>query len=206
MVVRHLFFPSVFENCYLLGDDETGAAAAIDPGDGREPAIDQIAAELTASALTLKAIYLTHGHFDHVDGVGRLKERYPGVPVYLHPEDAGRNDQLFPLGGLGPFTLWHDGDVLTLGTLQVEVLHTPGHTKGSVCLKCRDRLFVGDTLFAGSCGRTDLPGGSYEEMTRSLKRLHDLEGDYKVYPGHEGETTLEAERENNYYMKAAVEG
>ena len=105
---------------------------------------------------------------------------------------------------MGDVTLWRDGDVVKLGNLNVEVLHTPGHSKGSVVLKCRDILFTGDTLFAGSMGRTDLPGGSYEEIMASLKRLGELEGDFQVLPGHEGFSTLEAERKGNYYMREAL--
>ena len=94
--------------------------------------------------------------------------------------------------------------MVPLGNLQVEVLHTPGHTKGSVVLRCQDVLFTGDTLFAGSCGRTDFPGGDMEEMLASLKRLGELEGDYKVLPGHEAFTTLERERQSNPYLRQAM--
>ena len=96
--------------------------------------------------------------------------------------------------------------MVPVGGLQVEVLHTPGHTQGSVCLRCRDALFTGDTLFQGSMGRTDLPGGSEGKMIASLGRLGKLEGDFRVFPGHNEFTTLEAERSNNPYLKMALEG
>jgi len=151
-------------------------------------------------------VFLTHGHYDHVGGVAALRRAFPAVPVYLHPADTGGISQLLPTAGLGNVTLWRDGDVVKLGDLQVEVLHTPGHTPGSVCLRCRDVLFSGDTLFAGSCGRTDFPGGSMDEMMASLARLGGLEGDLRVLPGHEGETTLSRERQYNPYLRQAMEG
>ena len=105
----------------------------------------------------------------------------------------------------GNLTAYAQGDKVKVGPLEVEVLHTPGHTPGSVTLNVEGVLFTGDTLFRGSMGRTDLPGGSYSQLMASLKKLAALPGDYKVYPGHEGPTTLEQERETNYYMREAME-
>ena len=109
-----------------------------------------------------------------------------------------------PTGTLGSLTLWREGEVIPLGNLKVEILHTPGHTRGSVCLQCRDALFTGDTLFSGSCGRTDFPGGSLAQMEQSLRRLGELEGDLRVFPGHNEFTTLERERETNPYLREAM--
>ncbi len=201
MEIKHIFIPSVYVNCYLLIDEETKAAAIIDPGDDIAQDLLRLSAD---NGWDFRAIFLTHGHFDHVGGVNAIRRAFPGIQVYLHPEDAGSSSNILPTAGLGPVKLWRDGDVVPLGGLQVEVLHTPGHSKGSVCLKCRDALFTGDTLFAGSMGRTDLFGGSYEEIMGSLRRLAQLEGDYQVLPGHEGFTTLERERQSNYYMKEAT--
>ena len=202
MDIKRIYIPSVYTNCYLLADEATGAAAVIDPGDD---VTDTVARLCTDSGWTLRGVFLTHGHYDHVGGVNPLRRAFPDVSVYLHPADTGGTSQLLPTAGLGQVTLWREGDVVKLGDLQVEVLHTPGHTPGSVCLRCRDVLFSGDTLFAGSCGRTDFPGGSMEEMLSSLARLGRLEGDLRVLPGHEGETTLGQERQYNPYLRQAME-
>ena len=203
MDIKKIYIPSVYTNCYLLADEATGAAAVVDPGDD---VTDTVGRLCTDNGWTLRGVFLTHGHYDHVGGVNPLRRAFPEVPVYLHPADTGGTSQLLPTASLGQVTLWREGDVVKLGDLQVEVLHTPGHTPGSVCLRCRDVLFSGDTLFAGSCGRTDFPGGSQEEMLSSLARLGGLEGDLRVLPGHEGETTLSRERQYNPYLRQAMEG
>ena len=189
-------------NCYLLEDEHTRAAAVIDPGgDGA-----RIEAQLLADGAELKLILLTHAHFDHTGGVAELHAAHPEVPVFLHPADASRlGSQVFPPIG-APTVPYGDGDVVKLGDLDIQVLHTPGHTPGGVCLLVGDALFTGDTLFQGSMGRIDFEGGSYEDIMASLARLAHLPGDFRVLPGHMDASTLERERKTNYYIREALRG
>lgn len=189
-------------NCYLLEDEHTRAAAVIDPGgDGA-----RIEAQLRADGAELKRILLTHAHFDHTGGVAELHAAHPEVPVFLHPADAARlgSDVFPPIGA--PTVPYGDGDVVKLGDLDIQVLHTPGHTPGGVCLLVGDALFTGDTLFQGSMGRIDFEGGSYEDIMASLARLAHLPGDFRVLPGHMDASTLERERKTNYYIREALRG
>ena len=189
-------------NCYLLEDEHTRAAAVIDPGgDGA-----RIEAQLLADGAELKLILLTHAHFDHTGGVAELHAAHPDVPVFLHPADAARlgSQVLPPIGA--PTVPYGDGDVVKLGDLDIQVLHTPGHTPGGVCLLVGDALFTGDTLFQGSMGRIDFEGGSYEDIMASLARLAHLPGDFRVLPGHMDASTLGRERKTNYYIREALRG
>ena len=200
MRIRVLQVGPIGTNCYLLEDEHTNTAAVIDPGDEAGRILDVAHGD----GAEIKLILLTHAHFDHTSGVPDLHRALPDVPVYLHPDDAALlGNQVYPGLGCTP-VLYKDGDTLALGELTIEVLHTPGHTPGGVTLKVEDALFTGDTLFQGSMGRTDLPGGSYETIMASLARLGRLEGDYKVLPGHMGGSTLEKERQGNYYMREAL--
>ena len=189
-------------NCYILEDETTNKAAVIDPGDEA----DKIAQVLQKDGVEVEYILLTHGHYDHTTAVPDLVKALPGVQVYIHQADAnGAGSQLFPLAAqVKDLNNYDEGDTLTLGSLTIEVLHTPGHSKGSVTLKVGDVLFTGDTLFCGSCGRTDLRGGSYEEIMESLKRLGELEGDFHVCPGHDRTSTLERERKYNPFLLEAM--
>ena len=180
-------------NCYLVWGEEPSRCVVIDPG--YEP--ETIFAKVSSLGKTVDAILLTHGHFDHVGGVNALAEKYR-CPVYLHPAEHSIPAQL--TRPLCPTMPYQEGDRLPFAGLTFRIFHTPGHTDGSVCLLCETALFSGDTLFQGSCGRTDL-GGDWATILQSLARLKNLETDYTVYPGHGPATTLEAEKKYNPYMR-----
>ena len=202
MEIKVLQVGPIGTNCYFLQDEESGLMAIIDPGDDWERILHQV----KKAEGEVKYILLTHGHYDHTTAVPDLVKALPGVQVYIHQADAnGAGSQLFPLAAqVKDLNNYDEGDTLSLGSLTIEVLHTPGHSKGSVTLKVGDVLFTGDTLFCGSCGRTDLRGGSYEEIMASLKRLGELEGDFHVCPGHDRTSTLERERKYNPFLLEAM--
>lgn len=204
MDIKTLQVGPIGTNCYLLCDETEKLCAVIDPGGDAV----RVAAAVEDSGCAPCAILLTHGHYDHTGAVAELSARWPGVPVYLNRRDVYEGDaylqQLFP-----PVPCAKDygeGDKVQVGGLTLQVLATPGHSEGSVTLRCGDALFCGDTLFAGSCGRTDFPGGSVKKMMESLKRLGELEGDLKVYPGHMEDSTLDRERSWNPYLRQAMNG
>ena len=184
-----------------------GKVILFDPWTGKSEGYPDFTVEtgMTAADFTgADYIILTHAHFDHTEGVPELHKALPEVPVYLHPDDAALlGTQIFPALG-APTVPYQEGDTVSLGSLDIQVLHTPGHSLGGVTLVVGNALFTGDTLFQDSMGRTDLPGGSYQQLLASLKRLAQLPGDYHVLPGHMGTSTLEAERKRNYYMREAM--
>ena len=190
-------------NCYLLRCDDKGHGVIIDPGD--EP--ERIAAEMEAMELHPKAILLTHGHIDHTNAAGALREQF-GCPVYCHSADRQmvEGGQAAAFWGLQryPCTVDRevaDGDRIGVGGNRIGVLHAPGHTGGSVCYMVGSLLFSGDVLFRGSIGRTDLPGGSDREMLQTLKtRIAVLDSGTLVYPGHGPETTIEHEKMFNPFL------
>ena len=180
-------------NCYIVWEKD--ACVVIDPG--YEPEI--VLAETAQRGLTIEAILLTHGHFDHVGGVRFLAERL-NCPIYIHAAELSLPES-FTDGPLVYTKNYDEGDEVTLAGLTFRVLHTPGHTPGSVCLACEDTMFSGDTLFMDSCGRTDFPGGDNVQMHKSLQRLASLQGEFQVLPGHGPATTLAQERKYNPYLK-----
>lgn len=195
-------------NCTLIGDETTHEAMVIDPGEN----IQEILARLKAHALTLKQIVVTHAHIDHVGGALRLK-RLTGAPILMNQQDLPLLGMMeMQAGWLGvatpevapPDASAEDGMVLGLTAHPAQVLHTPGHTPGSICLYfAPDQLLVaGDTLFAGSIGRTDLPGGDSRQILRSIHdRLLVLPESLRVIPGHGPETTIGEERESNPFLR-----
>ena len=201
MLIKTIPVGQLETNCYVVTDEQTLDCAVIDPGDESNTILDY----LEEHRLRCRAILLTHGHYDHVGAVEGVQEE-TGATVYMHAlDDAKNSDDLH-----FPFTLpengkyYADGDTVEVGGLRFAVLGTPGHTRGGVTLQCENALFTGDTLFKGSCGRTDLPGGDMEQELRSLRRLCALPGDYEVYPGHMDSSTLSRERLFNYYCRLAM--
>ncbi len=191
-------------NSYIVAAD-SGSCVLIDAPDNAEYIMEQI----NILGLTLKQILLTHGHFDHVGAVADLVEM-TGCEVYIHEADLSKLEKgdgalgrFFGSSGFKPYSgakTFTEDDVLTLEELEFDVLHTPGHTSGSCCFIIGDCMFSGDTLFARSIGRTDMPDGNYELMKQSIEKIYELGGDLKVYPGHMNTTTLEAERHYNPFM------
>ena len=189
-------------NCYILEDEAAKKAAIIDPGDEEW----RILPVVEKAGVEVEYILLTHGHYDHTTAVPPLHAALPQAKIYIHQADAaGAGSQLFPLAGQVDGLLFYDeGNALPLGDLTIQVLHTPGHSLGSVTLRVKGALFTGDTLFAGDCGRTDLPGGSYEQILDSLGRLGKLEGVSQVLPGHGPASTMERERKFNPYLQEGM--
>lgn len=196
-------FGSMDNNCSLIIDEKTNQSALVDCNEFSQKMIDMI------GDTDLKYILLTHGHFDHIIGVKSVKEKY-GAQVVISKEDEPMLNSsklslaVFcnaPQNNVDADIIVKDGDEITLGEIKIKVMATPGHTSGSVCYIAENCIFSGDTLFYCSCGRTDFPSGSHEQMMSSLQKLKSLDGDYKVYTGHNNLTTLDFERKNNPYMK-----
>jgi len=201
IIIKKIVVGALQANCYLLGNARTKEAILIDPG--AEP--EKIKSVMKSSGLTLKKIILTHGHYDHI---GALTEF--NVPVYVHEDDMEfLKDNNLNLG-YGPvfeermgfeINALRDKDKINLADLQLEVIHTPGHTPGGIALKIDGILFSGDTLFYRGIGRTDLPRGSFAQIECSIKeRLFKLSGDTKVFPGHGPATTIGQEKKENGFL------
>ena len=182
-------------NCYMVWKEGEDRCVLIDPGFQPEQILEQV----HTKGKTVAAIALTHGHFDHVGGVKRIAEE-ANCRVYICKEDLSLNPTLTS-GAIYHTDTYAEGDILSLAGLEFKVLHTPGHTPGCVCLLCGDTIFSGDTLFAGTCGRTDLPGGDPVQMRTSLGRLAALEGNYRVLPGHGPHSNLDEARRSNPYLQ-----
>jgi hydroxyacylglutathione hydrolase len=190
MMLKKLAVGAYQANCYILGCKETREGLVIDPGDE----VFRIVNEITQSGLKIRYILMTHGHFDHAGGAEELK-RITKAPVMIH---------LYDVGGLGfePDANLEDGQEIPLGTYTLSVIHTPGHSPGGVCFQAPGAVFTGDTLFAGSIGRTDFPGGSHEQLiTGVVQKIFPLGDDLRVYPGHGPASTIGRERLSNPFFR-----
>ena len=210
MIIRQLALGPIQTNCFILGCEETRQAVVIDPGDH----IDRVLTTLAADRLTVVHIINTHGHFDHAGANRRLKE-VSDADILIHRADAPMLNQLSASASAWGLRAddspaadrqLEDGDTVSFGSHTLKVLHTPGHTPGGISLyieypadgTLKKAVFVGDTLFAGSIGRTDFPGGNYDTLIQSIQtRLFALDDDVAVYPGHMGTTTIGVEKRQN---------
>ena len=211
MILKNFVVGQLETNCYILGDEKSKDALCIDPA-GK---VDEIMAAANKAKLSIKYIINTHGHFDHVGGNGPLK-KITGAKLAIHSEDVmllesvalqGAKFEMDAVPSPSPDILLKDGDTIKVGNLMVSVIHTPGHSQGGICLflKLTDNneeiLFTGDTLFAGSIGRTDLPGGSYKDIIASIKnKILPLGDNVKLLPGHGPETTIGREKKFNQFL------
>ena len=205
MRVRRLTLGALGTNCWLVDDGVGGPVLVVDPDAGADTIIEAL------EGASLAAIVLTHGHFDHIGAVRELIER-TGARLMIHGDDADRLASAEGTGGAlfgfhvtapPPDRVLAEGDVVTAGGVRLEVIHTPGHTPGCISLVADGHLFSGDTLFAGSVGRTDFPGGDPAALRRSIARLAALPDDTRVHPGHGPETTIGRERRVNPFFPRA---
>ncbi len=204
MQVKRLVVGPLEENTYIVYDKETKEALLIDPGD--EP--DRIEDILRSEGLKVKYLVCTHAHFDHVGALPELKKS-TNAEILIHPDDleiyeAARDMAAFWGYDIDPLPkpdlFVKEGDVIKIGNLSFKVIHTPGHSPGGICLYGQGAVFTGDTMFAGSVGRTDFHGGSLSKLKESFKRLISLPEDTLVYPGHGPETTISEEKQNNFFI------
>ena len=201
--VKHIVLGMLANNCYLLTDEKSGKSALVDCTEASDKMLEFI------GDAQLEYILLTHGHFDHIGGVAGIKEKYGAKAVIGKADEGMLSSGKLSLASFSfasqnnttaDITVG-DGDTITLGETVITVMTTPGHTKGGVCYIADDVIFTGDTLFCCDCGRTDFPGGSFDEIKQSLKRIASLEKNYTVYPGHDEFSTLDFEKKNNPYMR-----
>ena len=206
LIIKRLVVGSLSANCYIVGNAETLEGMVIDPGGNPEDILKVI----TDSRLNIEIIVLTHGHSDHIAALYDIQDR-TGADVAIHIEDAdflegrGAYSSMFGISYKTPETpdrLLREGDVINIGSTSFKVVHTPGHTPGSICLLTDSKVFTGDTLFYRGIGTTLMPGSSRRQLIDSIRtRLMVLPDDFRIYPGHGRESTIGAERMNNPYIR-----
>ncbi len=206
LIIKKLEVGPIMANCFILGCESTKEAVVIDPGDDA----DRILMALAKAELKVKCLINTHGHFDHVGANKKMKE-VTAAPIAIHAGDEpmltelSRSAAMFGLSAENSppaDRLLEDGDEVVFGEITLKVIHTPGHSPGGICLHTPGHLFAGDTLFAGSIGRTDLPGGDYDTLIASIKeRLLELPEDTVVYTGHGPETSIGNEKRMNPFLR-----
>lgn len=204
MQIQQIVLGQFATNCYIVSGSEPQSCILIDPADDAKT----ILSVLEQSQLIPEAIILTHGHYDHFLAVPELQKHWEQLPVYCHPLDCPKELVEYDMGEEFPTVTalsnkqpLSDNQHLSLAGFDITVIHTPGHTQGSVTFMIEDALFTGDTLFKESIGRTDFVGSDDKQMAQSLKRIKEISGNYRVFPGHEGLTTLDDERLYNPYLK-----
>ncbi len=209
MLVERFTVGLLYINCYLAVCTETKKAMIIDPGFNEKAEAERIIKEIRQHNQQILYIVDTHGHPDHIAGNGIIKDA-TGAPILIHEydapmlTDANRNlSTMFGYHVVSPPAdkMLHDGDVIQVGEVKLKILHTPGHSRGSISLLGQDAVFTGDTLFAGSIGRYDFPHSSSREMVSSLRRLATLPDHYKVYPGHGPASTIGEEKKRNPFLQ-----
>lgn len=193
-------------NCYIIYSEATRDGIVVDPGGD----VDDILATIKENQLQIKSIVLTHGHADHIGGIVELKSSL-SIPVMVHEDDkellVDGNKNLSSIMAMGaieiePDVLLKDGDIIEFRNEKAEIIHTPGHTRGGICIKIGDNIITGDTLFAGSIGRTDLLGGDYDTIIQSIKeKLMIYPDEIKIFPGHGAPSTIGKERVSNPFLR-----
>lgn len=204
MIIETLIVGALENNCFIIADDNTKEALVVDPGD--EP--DRILELITTNNFNVRYIVCTHAHFDHVGAISEIKEK-TGAKITIHRDEleiykAARDQAAFWGYELDPLpepdVFVSEGDKLEIGNLRFDILHTPGHSPGGICLYGEGILITGDTLFAGSVGRTDFYGGDMERLKGSFKRLISLADEVRVFPGHGPESTICKEKAGNLFL------
>jgi glyoxylase-like metal-dependent hydrolase (beta-lactamase superfamily II) len=198
MILKRLTVGALSTNCYIVGCNETKEAIIIDPGMDNKSEAKIILEEINRNDLQVKFIVNTHGHMDHTSG-NRIVKEATGASTLIHELDAP-----MLMGFNTADKTLHDEETIQAGKIRLKVLHTPGHTQGSICLLGENAVFTGDTLFAGSIGRTDLPESSDKAMRGSIKKLTALSDQLKVYPGHGPATTMGEEKKSNPFLQGLI--